>query len=113
MSRRRSPMRGAPRHSDLCPFIPGEEPGERHQRRMDTAVDMVAAARRECDDRGLDLVIHAAGSHWQIKDGKRIVAQWWPQSGRFVPGEDYGRASKAHDIEQMIWRLGRVLAAEA
>lgn len=79
---------------------------------METAVEMVDRARRECNDRGLDLVIHANGSHWQVKDGKRIVAQWWPQSGRFVPGEQYDRASKAHDIEQMLWRLGKVLQDE-
>lgn len=79
---------------------------------MDTAVDMVSVARRECDDRGLDLVVHAAGAHWQIKDGKRIVAQWWPQSGRFVPGERYDRARKCHDVEQVMTALGRVLAAE-
>jgi hypothetical protein len=113
MSRRSLPMRGAPRTSTLCPYIPGEEAGDRHQRRMETAVEMEDRARHECEDRGLSLVTHANGSHWQVKDGKRIVAQWWPQSGRFVPGERYDRASKAHDIEQMLWRLGKVLAEEA
>lgn len=113
MTRRRSPMQGAPR-SEICPFVPGEAAGDRHQRRMETAVEMEARARRELNDRDPDLVlvVHAGGSHWQVKEGRRIVAQWWPQSGRFVPGERYGEARKAHDVEQMLRLIGELLEQE-
>jgi hypothetical protein len=112
-------MRGE-KPSAVCPFVPGERWNDRHQRRMETALDMEDVVRRDLGERDdqLRLVIPTDG-HWQVRDldrargsGRRIVAQWWPQSGRFVAGENYSRARKCHDVHQMIAALGRVLAEE-
>lgn len=111
MSRRPSPMKGARRHSDVCPFIPGEDGGERHERRMRTALEMQQVVRDDLAERDPDLVLKICSpGHWQIRDGKKILAQWWPQSGRYVPGEQWHRARKCHDVYQMLAELGRTLA---
>lgn len=114
MSRRRSlPMHGRAPRSEVAPFVPGEAWNDRHQRRMEVAVDMVDVARRDLAERdpGLELRVCSPG-HWQIRDGKTILAQWCPQSGRFVPGEQYDRARKCHDVHQMLAALGRALAED-
>jgi hypothetical protein len=104
-------MKGAARHSEVCPFIPGEDASERHERRMMTALEMDAIVHADLAERDPDLVLKICSpGHWQIRDGKKIVAQWWPQSGRFVPGEQYHKARKCHDVHQMLAALGKVLA---
>lgn len=78
---------------------------------MKTALSMEDVARAELNERDPDLELRICSpGHWQIRDGKVILAQWWPQSGRFVPGEQYNRARKCHDVHQMLAEFGRVLA---
>lgn len=111
MTRHSMPMKGAARSSKICPFIPGDDASDRHARRMDTAVSMVEEVRAELNQRDPDLVLKVCSpGHWQIRDGKTILAQWWPESGRFVPGEEYNRARKCHDVRQMLAAFGKVLA---
>jgi hypothetical protein len=78
---------------------------------METALEMDEALRRDLAERDPILVLKICSpGHWQVRDGKTIVAQWWPQSGRFVPGERYAEARKCHDVHQVAKMIGRVLA---
>lgn len=93
-------MRGAPR-SSICPPSTGDETAsERHQRRLGTAVALKERGHEIVGELGLRLELRNGDAHWQVRDGKAIIAEWWPESGRFVARQQYARASKAHDVEQ-------------
>ncbi len=87
----------APR-SKLVPFIPGEDPEARHERRLDTALDMVTEAKRGLDPLGLELFVSPDGRHWTARDRDGALAEWWPKSGRFVALARDSRPMKFHDV---------------
>ncbi len=87
----------APR-SKLVPFIPGEDPEARHERRLDTALDMVTQAKRGLDPLGLELFVSPDGRHWTARDRDGALAEWWPKSGRFVALARDSRPMKFHDV---------------
>ena len=95
----------APR-SKLVPFIPGEDPEARHERRLDTALDMVTQAKRGLDHLGLELHVSPDGRHWVVcgaggslpKRWEARLAEWWPKSGRFVALARDSRPMKFHDV---------------
>lgn len=96
MSRHRMPQA---RSSAVAPFIPGEDVQDRHWRRLEVALAMAADARRQLADLGLTLKISPdGGQHWQVSDRDGRIAEWWPQTGRFVALGNYRRPQKFHDV---------------
>jgi hypothetical protein len=87
----------APR-SKLVPFIPGEDPEARHERRLDAALDMVTEAKRGLDPLGLELFVSPDGRHWKVSDRDGRLAEWWPKTGRFVALARDSRPMKFHDV---------------
>lgn len=87
----------APR-SKIVPFIPGEDPEARHERRLDTALDMVTEAKRGLDPLGLELSVSPDGRHWKVDDRDGRLAEWWPKTARFVALSRDSKPMKFHDV---------------
>ncbi len=49
------------------------------------------------------------GQHWQVRDRDGRIAEWWPQSGRFVALGNYHRPQKFHDVLGFISGVRRVV----
>ena len=105
MSRHRMPRA---RTSTVAPFIPGEDAQDRHQRRLEVALEMVDEARRRLAELGLTLKVSPdGGQHWQVSDRDGRIAEWWPQTGRFVALGNYRRPQKFHDVLGFIGAIRR------
>lgn len=105
MSRHRLPRA---RTSTVAPFIPGEDAQDRHQRRLEVALEMVDTARARLAELGLTLKISPdGGQHWQVRDRDGRIAEWWPQTGRFVALGNYGRPQKFHDVLGFVGAVRR------
>ena len=82
------------RTSEVAPFIPGEDAQDRHQRRL--------------AEIGLTLKISPdGGQHWQVRDRDGRIAEWWPQTGRFVALGNYRRPQKFHDVLGFVGAVRR------
>lgn len=89
----------APR-SDRAPYIEGEDPGARHQRRLDIARDDQPRLHSQLGDLLDGLALHNGGRHWKLRAGGKLF-EWWPESGRVVIDQRWNRARKAHDVDQL------------
>jgi len=59
-----------------------------------------------CEAHGLELAINGKTSHhWQIKQGRRILAQWWPGNGRLVIDEKFYPKMKTFDVSEILGSL--------
>lgn len=105
MSRHRMPRA---RTSTVAPFVPGEEAQDRHWRRLEVAMAMVEEARRLLAEIGLTLKVSPnGGQHWQVMDRDGRIAEWWPQTGRFVALGNYHRPQKFHDVPGFVSAVHR------
>lgn len=76
---------------------------QRHERRLaDNLASGAGEMRAWCAARGWTLQIKNRGQHWLIRDGSRIVAQWWPSSAKLVFGSDFGNGIHTHGWDQVI-----------
>lgn len=94
--------------SEVAPFLCGEPAQDRHWRRLEIAVAMQEEARTALAELGLRLNIGADLQHWQVHDAQARVAEWWPQSGRFVVRGNYKRPQKFHDVPGFVLACRRL-----
>jgi hypothetical protein len=47
------------------------------------------------------------GQHWQVLDRDGRIAEWWPQTGRFVALGNYRRPQKFHDVLGFVGAVRR------
>jgi hypothetical protein len=87
--------------SQLAPFVPGEAPSQRHERRLLVNLDHEQDARFTCDRWGVNLTIHNEGHHWIFLIGKSRV-EWWPSSAKCVINQNWTHGLHVHDYWQVI-----------
>jgi len=105
MSQHRMPRA---RRSAVAPFVPGEEAQDRHQRRLEVALAMADEARQRLAELGLTLKVSPdGGQHWQVMDHDGRIAEWWPQTGRYVALGNYRRPQKFHDVLGFVGAVRR------
>lgn len=110
MSRKRGRRRygdvGGVGRSDLVPFIPGEKPMERHDRRLVTNCQYVDDVEAECKRIGVDLKIHNGSHHWRFKKGAQ-EADWWPSSAKMVFNQKWSSGLHVYDVQQALREIKR------
>lgn len=85
--------------SAIVPFVEGEAPQERHQRRFDENISHSDEIKEWCAQRGVKLKILNDGQHWKFSIGPRFI-DWWPSSAKMVFNARYNRGIHVHDYEQ-------------
>lgn len=90
--------------SKLVPFVPGEDPGLRHERRLNANLSRQEEVRGWCQLAGVKLSIKNDGHHWRFVRGKQ-EAEWWPSSAKLVLQRNYDRGIHVHDHLQALSRL--------
>jgi len=90
--------------STSVPFVPGEDSGARHDRRMAAAMEREAEARAHCQARGVTLAITNGGQHWQFWKGQCQI-DWWPSTAKLVFNQRWQRGTHAHDLDQVLRRV--------
>ena len=85
----------------VVPYVPGEDSGDRHDRRLRANLEMESDAAIAAHAIGLKLRIANAGNHWMFtKDG--FVADWWPSSAKLVVNKRWSRGVHCHDWQQAL-----------
>lgn len=97
--------------SEICPYIPGEEPMERHGRRLRTAVDYEALVRVWAVNHGGTLKVNNGNHHWQLRIGNLFV-EWWPSSGKCVRDQKWHKPVKLHDAYQLMRQVDKWLSRD-
>lgn len=92
--------------SKLVPFVPGEDAGSRHQRRLVLNLKAKGELEAWCRERGVQFKVGNDGHHWRFKRGE-LVAEWWPSSAKLVLQQRYEQGVHVHDHEQARKLLAR------
>ena len=74
-----------------------------HRRRQSIAADNQEAAKRWCEERGVELRILNNGEHWQFRHkptGKRV--EWWPSTAKLVCDQRWKQGVHVHDWKQAV-----------
>lgn len=87
--------------SKRAPYIHGEQPHARHQRRKRIARDDVERLKGHLAALGAFVSIHNDGGHWQISVRGREF-DWWPETARLVVDHKWGSPRKCHDVDQVV-----------
>jgi len=87
--------------SKLVPYKHGEEPGERHARRLATNEKRLDEVREWCASEGVRLTVHNDGHHWIFAKAGHTV-EWWPSSAKLIVDKQWGGGTHVHDHLQAI-----------
>jgi|GEM_PF-1728511 len=87
--------------SDVVPYRRGEDPAERHARRLYTNLKFQEEVRAWAQRHGIVLKIKNEGHHW-IFEYRNRVAEWWPSSAKLVIDRAYSKGIHVHDYKQLI-----------
>lgn len=101
-----NPLPGA-KSSKRAPFIADESGGERHARRLRIALEDTERITEELAGVTTTITRHNNGAHWKIRCAGKLV-EWWPQTGRVIIDQAWGRARKAHDVDQLVTIIRKV-----
>jgi hypothetical protein len=103
-------MTGLPKaaSSERVPYVEGEDWEARHQRRLEVALMDRERLLWRLEDLRPRLTTHNGGAHWRIKVGKRVF-EWWPQSGRLIVDQQWHKPKKAHDVDQVVKAIVRLV----
>jgi len=93
--------------SSLVPYRRGENPRQRHARRLHSNLHYEAQVREWCHDHGFGLRISNEGHHWQLTKDK-FVAEWWPSSAKLVFHKQWNQGCHCHDYRQALEMIERV-----
>ncbi len=95
--------------SSLVPYRRGEDPQQRHARRLHRNLHYEAHVREWCRGHGFALRISNEGHHWQLTKDK-FVAEWWPSSAKLVFNKQWNQGCHCHDYRQALEMIERVYA---
>lgn len=101
-----NPLPGA-KSSKRAPYKHGESGGERHARRLRVALEDIDRITEALAGVPTTITRHNDGAHWQIRCAGKLV-EWWPQTGRVIIDQAWGRARKAHDVHQLVTIIRKV-----
>ena len=103
--------------SKICPYIEGEAPMARHDRRLETNLSYEAEMRDWCAENGVTLAIKNGGHHWRFtrvvrrgsnkRKTKMAGADWWPSSAKLVLLQQWDRDWHVHDFRAVQHVLER------
>lgn len=91
--------------SDLHKFRKGEDPKQRHQRRLDLAVEYKMVISAWCKRNKIGHRRTHSDHHWIFTKGDKS-ADWWPSSAKLIFNKEYKKGMHVHDIKV----LARLLA---
>lgn len=94
---------GYPRKCELCDG--GLTKRERKRLRVEAASKDEVAFRELVARRGWTLTISNNAQHWTIRGGRKVIAEWWPSSGRLVIAKNFRRKHRAENTEQLVKSL--------
>ena len=94
------------------PYVYGEEPGARHDRRLRAALESESRVRAWCGNAGVDLSITNEGHHWHFRRGG-AAADWWPSSAKLVLDQRWAEGIHIHDTHQLLRELKARFNGEA
>lgn len=80
--------------------------------RFGAAVAAQAEAAAVLKQQGLALEVKNGGEHWIVREGKRIVVQWWPSTAKITPGETWRRSERRGTIAEFVAFVGQTLREE-
>ena len=93
--------------SAIVPYLAGEDPGDRHERRLRANLQHEQDVREQAAARGLSLCILNDGQHW-ILSQFGFLAEWWPRSAKLVFNKQWKRGVHAHDYLQVFREIDEV-----
>jgi hypothetical protein len=96
--------------SSIVPFVPGEDSGDRHDRRLSANLCDENDARAAAKAIGLVLKIANDGHHWMFTS-PGFVADWWPSSAKLVFNKEFRRGVHCHDWQQALQEIEKRLIA--
>lgn len=86
--------------SNIVPFIPGEDPGVRHERRKKVALNTEESFKSWCQNNRIDLKVSNEGHHWRFLFNTKLI-EWWPATAKLVIQRKYRNGIHVHDCEQV------------
>lgn len=92
--------------SEFCPFIPGESPQARHQRRLKLALDHLDDTRRYCEEFsiGFEIIDLRQGKRFIFRKSNRRI-DWFPFTGEMTFDEQHYERLNVHDWNQLKFVL--------
>jgi len=90
--------------SRAVPYIYGESPRARHDRRLEAALGAQSRVRQWCGNAGVTLTIGNENHHWRFVGGNGC-ADWWPSSAKLVLDQQWDSGIHVHDIDQLLREL--------
>jgi len=87
--------------SKKIPFIPGEAPQKRHERRFTRNLREHEDFKEWTEVHGIIFTIKNDGPHWIISLNPSVFAEWWPSSAKLVLHKRWELGIYCHDIDQL------------
>lgn len=87
----------------IVQFRPGEDPMDRHRRRLETNLAALAELKLTCERAGITVDVKNEGQHWIFKFAEGRRAEWWPSSAKLVFDQRWKQGIHVHDHLQ-LWR---------
>lgn len=87
--------------SAIAPFIPDEDPRDRHKRRKDTNLFFAHDLSNWCNENGWKFEIKNDAHHWIFRKNKTLV-EWWPSSAKLVKDKQWKKGIHCHDYLKVI-----------
>lgn len=98
--------------SKLVPFIPGEDPRDRHDRRLLINLAHEKEVQEFCLRNRIHFSISNGGHHWIFKRGRFWRAEWFPSSAKYVQNKNWDGGVHVHDYVKLIEQLKRHFGAQ-
>lgn len=102
---------GSAGRSRIVPYIKGEEPEQRHARRLRVNQELLEEAKDFCRQNDIVMAVSNEGHHWRFKLPWHTV-DWWPSSAKMVVDKKWCKGKHVHDVRQLLRELRWILKAE-
>lgn len=107
----RNPDATSAGRSRLTPYIKGEEPKQRHARRLRVSLELLEEAKNFCRENDIVMAVSNEGNHWRFKLPRHMV-EWWPSSAKMVVDKKWGKGKHVHDVRQLLREIRWILKAD-
>lgn len=87
--------------SSIVPFVRGEHPKQRHDRRFNAALELQNHVKDWCEKNNVILKINNEGHHW-IFTKTNFIAEWWPSSAKLIFNKQWKNGIHCHDYSQVL-----------
>lgn len=87
--------------SNVSHFRIGEDPKDRHDRRLRKNLANRDTVEGWCKGHGISIQIKNEGNHWIFTKDKKKV-EWWPSSAKLVINKDWKNGIHTHGFDQVF-----------